>query len=284
MPAVNSIRQTRSQPPLTAWVEAEVPYLADLSVKPVTYNPPVGTGVPRRDGNYRDFAVRIHDARPIARDLSLDRQAFILTPHETAVRDFYNKEEIRRVYEPEVEALVKRRTGASKVVVFDHTIRAADQGVERGHRAPVRSVHNDYTEKSGPQRVRDLLPPDEAAARLARRFVEINVWRNISRHPVEMSPLGFVDSESIAPRDLAVCDLVYADRTGEIYIGVYNADHRWYYFPRMTRDEAVLIKCYDSARDGRARFSLHSAFDDPTSPPNARPRESLETRTFAFFD
>ena len=168
--------------------------------------------------------------------------------------------------------------------MFDHTIRAADRGVERGHRAPVRSVHNDYTEKSGPQRVRDLLPPDEAEARLKKRFVEINVWRNISHDPVEMSPLGFVDAESIAPRDLAVCDLIYADRTGEIYIGVYNADHRWYYFPRMTREEAVLIKCYDSMKDGRARFSLHSAFDDPTSPANPKPRESIETRTFAFFD
>ena len=109
------------------------------------------------------------------------------------MRDFYDKDEIRRTYEPEVEALIKRETGASKVVVFDRTIRAADRGVERGHRAPVRSVHNDYTEKSGPQRVRDLLSPDEAEARLKKRFVEINVWRNIAHDPVEMSPLGFVD-------------------------------------------------------------------------------------------
>jgi hypothetical protein len=284
MPSVQLAPSTAPQTLLAAWVEAAVPYLADLSVKPVTYNPPVGTGVPRREGNYRDFKVRIHNGRPIARELSLDRQAFMLTQHETAVRDFYDKDEIRRTYEPEVEALVKRETGASKVVVFDHTIRAADRGVERGHRAPVRSVHNDYTEKSGPQRVRDLLPADEAEARLQKRFAEYNVWRNISHDPVEMSPLGFVDSESIAPRDLAVCDLIYADRTGEIYIGVYNADHRWYYFPRMTRGEAVLIKCYDSMKDGRSRFSLHSAFEDPTSPANPKPRESIETRTFAFFD
>ncbi len=282
MPSVHAVSAIAASPPV-AWVEANVPYLADLSVKPVTYNPPIGTGVPRREGNYRDFKVRIHNAR-LLKDLSLDRQAFILTPHETAVRDFYDKDEVRRVYEPEVEALIKRETGASKVVVFDHTIRAAERGVERGHRAPVRSVHNDYTEKSGPQRVRELLPPDEAEARLKKRFVEINVWRNIRRDPVEMAPLGFVDAESIAPRDLAVCDLVYADRTGEIYIGVYNADHRWCYFPRMTREEAVLIKCYDSTKDGRARFSLHSAFDDPNSPANARPRESIETRTFAFFE
>jgi len=283
MPSVQTAPSTSAAPPLAAWVEANVPYLADLSIKPVTYNPPIGTGVARREGNYRDFKVRIQNAR-LVKGLSLDRQAFILAPHDTAVRDFYDKDEIRRTWEPEVEALVKRETGASKVVVFDHTIRAADRGVERGHRAPVRSVHNDYTDKSGPQRVRDLLPADEAEARLKKRFVEINVWRNIAHDPVEMSPLGFVDSESIAPRDLAVCDLVYADRTGEIYIGVYNADHRWYYFPRMTREEAVLIKCYDSLKDGRARFSLHSAFDDPTSPKNPKPRESIETRTFAFFD
>ena len=284
MPSVQPVPPTVVAPAVAPWVEANVPYLADLSVKPVTYNPPLGTGVPRRDGNYRDFKVRIHNARSILKDLSLDRQAFTLVPHDTHVRDFYDKDEIRRTWEPEVEALIKRETGASKVIVFDHTIRAADRGVERGHRAPVRSVHNDYTEKSGPQRVRDLLPAHEAEARLKKRFVEINVWRNISHDPVEMTPLGFVDSESIAPRDLAVCDLIYADRTGEIYIGVYNADHRWYYFPRMTRDEAVLIKCYDSMTDGRARFSLHSAFEDPTSPANPKPRESIETRTFAFFD
>jgi hypothetical protein len=169
-------------------------------------------------------------------------------------------------------------------VIFDHTIRTADRAVERGLRPPVQSVHCDYTEKSGPQRVRELLPPAEADARLKKRFAEYNVWRNIAHEPVEMMPLGLVDSQSLAPRDLAVCDLVYEDRTGEIYQGVYNPDHRWYYFPRMTRDEAVLIKCYDSLKDGRARFSLHSAFDDPTSPADPRPRQSIEVRAFAFFD
>ena len=278
------LAKATGHPALQAWVEAPVNFLANLSVKPVTYNPPAGTGLPRRVGNYRDFKVRIHDGRPVAKDLSLDRQAFTLTPHDTQVLDFYDEAEIRTRYHAEVEALIKRETGASKVVVFDDTIRTADRAIERGHRTPVRSVHNDYTDRSGPQRVRDLLPAEEAEARLKKRFAEYNVWRNISHDPVEMAPLGFVDSESIAPRDLAVCDLVYADRTGEIYQGVYNADHRWYYFPRMTRDEAVIIKCYDSMKDGRARFSLHSAFDDPTAPANAKPRQSIETRAFAFFD
>jgi len=266
------------------WVEAPVNYLADLEVKPVTYNPPAGTGVPRREGNYRDFKVRVRDARPIASDLSLDRQAFILAHHDTKVRDFYDEKEVTSAYYTEVEALIRRETGAAKVVIFDHTVRTADRAVERGLRTPVRSVHNDYTEKSGPQRVRDLLPPEEAELRLKKRFAEYNVWRNIAAAPIEMTPLGFVAAQSIAAGDLAVCDLVYADRTGEIYQGVYNADHDWYYFPKMTRDEAVLIKCYDSEKDGRARFSLHSAFDDPTSPADPKPRQSIEVRAFAFFD
>jgi hypothetical protein len=266
------------------WVEAPVNYLADLSVKPVTYNPPVGTGLARRVGNYRFFNVRVHDGRPVASGLSLDREAFKLVHHDTRVRDFYDESEVKAAYYAEVEALLKRETGAAKVAIFDHTVRTADRAVERGFRTPVQSVHCDYTEKSGPQRVRDLLPADEAEARLKKRFAEYNVWRNIAAEPVEMMPLGLVDSQSLAPRDLAVCDLVYADRTGEIYQGVYNPDHRWYYFPRLARDEAVVIKCYDSLKDGRARFSLHSAFDDPTSPPNPRPRQSIEVRAFAFFD
>jgi hypothetical protein len=267
-----------------AFVEAPVNYLADLSVTPVTYNPPAGTGLPKRVGNYRDFSVKIADGRPFAADMSLDRQAFKLVNHDTEVRDFYDAGEIKTRYYAEVEALIKRETGASKVVIFDHTVRTADRAVERGLRTPVRSVHCDYTEKSGPQRVRDLLPADEAEVRLKKRFAEYNVWRSIAPEPVEMTPLGLVDSQSLAPRDLAVCDLVYADRTGEIYQGVYNPDHRWFYFPKMTRDEAIVIKCYDSLRDGRARFSLHSAFDDPTTPADPKPRQSIEVRAFAFFD
>ena len=267
-----------------AFVEAPVNYLADLSVTPVTYNPPAGTGIPKRVGNYRDFRVKIADGRPFAADMSLDRQAFKLVSHDTRVGDFYDAEEVRSRYYAEVEALIKRETGASKVVIFDHTVRTADRAVERGLRTPVRSVHCDYTEKSAPQRVRDLLPADEAEMRLRKRFAEYNVWRSIAPEPVEMTPLGLVDSQSLVPRDLAVCDLVYADRTGEIYQGVYNPDHRWFYFPKMTRDEAIVIKCYDSLKDGRARFSLHSAFDDPTTPAEPKPRQSIEVRAFAFFD
>lgn len=156
------------------------------------------------------------------------------------------------------------------------------QAKKNGTKEPVKRAHNDYTLKSGPQRVRDLLG-DEADALLKGRFAVVNVWRPIA-HEVEESPLALCDALSIAPADLVPTDLIYRDRIGETYALAYNPAHRWFYFPRLRPDEAVLIKCYDSAEDGRARFAAHSAFDDPTSPPNARPRESIEARTLVFFD
>ncbi len=229
--------------------------------------------------------MRIHDGRPLAGELSLDRQGFMLTRHDSAVADLYDDDAVRAVYYPEIERLLKAVMGASKVVVFDHTRRADDGGEPgaRAERAPVRLVHNDYTERSGPQRVRDLLDADEAEARLERRFAEMNVWQPI-RGPVRRSPLALADAQSLAPGDLVAVDLVYAERTGEIYHGPYNPDYRWYYFPDLEAHEAVLIKCYDSAKDGRARFSLHTAFDDPTTPADAPPRESIETRALVFFE
>ncbi len=262
-------------------VQAPLHYLANLDIKPVSHNPPPGGGAPHRDGNYRDFTVAVNNGRAADRDFSLDREGFELVRHNTAVRDFYDDDEVRAVYVPEVERLLKQATGASRVVVFDHTRRA--DGDAKAERAPVRLVHNDYTERSGPRRVRDLLGDDEADALLKHRFAEINVWRPISG-PVQSSPLGLVDASIIAPGDLVNVDLVYEDRIGEIYHGRYNPDHRWFYFPHMAVDEVILIKGYDSARGGRARFNLHSAFDDPTTLEAAPARESIETRALVFFD
>src|SRR5262245_39059780 len=143
MPAVQSALSTASRPPLAEWVQASVSYLADLSIKPVTYNPPRGSGLARRVGNYRMFTVRVHDGRPVAAGLSLDREAFKLVDHDTAVRDFTDEDQVERAYYAEVEALLKRETGASKIAIFDHTIRTAERAVERGLRPPVQSVHCD---------------------------------------------------------------------------------------------------------------------------------------------
>ena len=143
-------------------------------------------------------------------------------------------------------------------------------------------VHNDYTFKSAPRRVRDLLP-EEADRLLQNRFAEINVWRAI-RGPIESSPLALCDARSLSAEDIVPADLVYRDRVGETFGFLYNPNHRWYYFPWLKRNEAILLKCYDSKEDGRARFTAHTSFDDPTSPPNAAPRESIEVRALVFWE
>ena len=139
-----------------------------------------------------------------------------------------------------------------------------------------------YTEKSAPQRIRDLLP-DEAESLLGKRYVFINAWRPIS-HVVIDRPLALCDAASFTDDDLIMTDLVYEDRTGEIASVRHSPNHRWVFFSRMTPDEMVLIKCHDTARDGRARISFHSAFDDPNTPAGMEPRQSIEIRTIAFFD
>jgi hypothetical protein len=130
--------------------------------------------------------------------------------------------------------------------------------------------------------VRDLLEAEEAEERLKHRFAVINVWRPI-RGPVQEAPLAVCDAQSLAPQDFVAMDLKYRDRTGEVYSVTFSPNHRWFYFPNMQKNEALLLKCYDSLEDGRARFTAHSAFDDPTSLPDAAARESIEARTLVFF-
>jgi len=263
-------------------VEAELFYLANLDVPPVIYYDQPGP--PRRVGNYDRFAMPVRNMRPIAGDLSLNREGFRLIRQESAVRDFYDAEEVAAIYYPEVAEVVKAATGASRAVVFDHTIRIEGnlEGQDTIHRAPVRLVHNDYTHDSGPKRVRELVGPEEAESWLGGRVIEVNLWRPI-KGPVEQAPLALADASSLAPQDIVAANLVYPDRTGEIYHVVHNPRHRWFYAPDMTPDEAILIKGYDSATDGRARFTPHTAFDHPETPADAAPRESIEVRVFASF-
>jgi hypothetical protein len=265
-------------------VQASLHYLVPSAAKPRTYTYDPPPGVPRSNATYAPYAATIHSARPIASDLSLDHEGFALVERCSAVRDFYDEADLRRVYYPESERLVAEATGADRVVIFDHTIRRRVPGAEDrsgdAPRQPVPRVHVDHTERSGPQRVRDLLG-DEAEALLRGRVQIVNVWRPI-RGPLRDAPLAVCDARTVAARDLVPSELVYRDRIGETYGVTFNPDHRWFYAPEMTRDEALLLKCYDSARDGRARFAPHTAFDDPTAPADVLPRESIELRTLVF--
>lgn len=237
----------------------------------------------KRRGNYESHTVTIHNARLRAGELSLEREGFVLVRHDTQMKDFYDEEEVRTVYYKETEELVKKTSGAKRVVVFDHTVRSGDEATREAKQVggPVRGAHNDYTDWSGPQRVRDILP-DEAEVLLKGRFAVVQTWRPINR-PVIRDPLAICDAGSTGMEGAIPTARIYPDRRGETLHYTFNPDHYWYYFPHMERHEAVVFKTFESEKDGRARWTLHSAFDDPDTPSDAPPRESIEMRTLAFF-
>jgi hypothetical protein len=266
-----------------AGVWAELNYTVRTGTKPVneTYGP---DGLMRRNtGEMRAERFLIHDGRPLEGVFRLDVQGFEFVPHPTRMKNFFDHDELRSIYYPEAEELIKACSGAQRAHIFDHTLRSADEAERHAKRIrePVKAVHNDYTEWSGPQRVRDLFP-DRAEDLLKHRFAIIQVWRAINR-PIETDPLAIADSRTLHEKDFIAAERRHPDRVGEIYQFEYNPDNVWYYFPRMRCDEALVFKVYDSARDGRARWSAHSSFDDPNTRPDAPPRESIEIRALAFF-
>ncbi len=266
------------------FVKADLNYLAPTSGKPRTYafDPPPGE--PKSTNLPEPHLLPIFDGRPIAESFSLDREGFELVRHPTVVRNFYDDEEVRRVYYPLAEAFIRATLRADRVVIFDHTVRRRVEGAAdirgAGPRQPATRVHVDQTVTSGANRVREHLP-DEAEELLSGRVQVINLWRPI-RGPVRDAPLAMCDGQTVAEGDLVASDLIYPNRRGETYSVKYNPDHRWFYFPDMTPDEAILLKCYDSATDGRTRFGPHTAFVDPTTPADAPARESIELRTLVF--
>ncbi|WP_297355954.1 CmcJ/NvfI family oxidoreductase [Paraburkholderia sp.] len=265
-------------------IEAELNYLESNGERPVSYQYEPPPGVPKRSGVYRAHRVTISNARiaPPPGALSLDRNGFELHRRASALSDFSDPAKIESVYYREADALLKEATGAKRVVVFDHTLRDGRVDRHDGVREPVKYIHNDQTFVSGPRRVRDHLPRDEAEQLLKGRVAIVNLWRPIGE-TVQSSPLALCDSRSIALNDLVASDLVYPDKVGETYALVFNPRHRWYYFPNMTPDEYLLLKIYDSAGDGIARLTAHTAFDDPTSPADAPLRRSIELRALLFF-
>ena len=271
------------QPKLTT-VQAQLTYLEPPSARPYTYAYDPGPGVALTNTVFAAHPVTIANARPIAEQLSLDVEGVALRRQPTSVTDFDDEAVVNQIGHAEAIRLVQQETGADRVMVFDHTVRRRRPEIPDrtpgAPRQPAIRVHDDYTEASGPQRVRDVLP-DEAEALLSRRFAFINVWRPIGHAALEW-PLAVCDERSVDPGDLVAMDLIYEDRRGEIYAATFNPNHRWLYVPDMQVDEALLIKCYDSSTEV-ARFTLHSAFEDPTTLPDAPWRESIEYRTIAFF-
>jgi hypothetical protein len=202
--------------------------------------------------------------------------------HKSAMGSFYDGDDLHRRAYPEAGELVRSVTGASEVIVFDHNLRRGGSqpasGAVSGIKRPVFHIHTDFSAQSAPVRAAAVLGrPLEAG----RRFAAINVWRPLAE-PLRDCPLALCDASSVDVRDLHEADLLYPDRTGQIYYVTFNPAHRWFYASDMRTDEVWVFKNYDSATDGRARFTPHTAFVDPTHRAVAA-RESIEFRAFAFY-
>jgi hypothetical protein len=265
-------------------VEAELNYIVDDGKPSIRY-----VDWPEQEHNthippYESRRVTIHNGRAAGMPFSLAEQGFVLRKRPTAMHDFFDETEIKRVYYPETEALIKAESGAARVVVFDHTVRTTEPAHHREGwvRNTVKSVHNDYTERSAPKRIRDVLGASEAEALLRRRFAIIQTWRSIAAR-VECEPLARSDGRSIPKVGFIANQRRYRDRTAETYHISYHPGHRWYYFPLMTRDELLVFKVFDSDPSAGTQFTAHTSFSDPSSPENPLPRESIEMRAFVFF-
>ncbi len=267
-------------------VSAELKFLANLD-EPLVYIPSKGGGDETDHvGNFTMREVSVHDGRKDMPSSSLDIEGFQLVSQKTVVADFYDDEQVNTTYHEEVKALLMQATGAVRIEVFDDTRRTSSlaRQREKNIREPADIVHNDYTAGSGIRRMQDYFAdsPGEAEELLQRRFTIVNVWRSIAG-PIVDHPLVLCDATSVRPEDLVSVERRAEERIGELQVALFNPEHRWYYYPEMQMDEALLFKTFDSETDGRTRFTIHSSFADPSAPEDAPARESIETRCLLFF-
>lgn len=253
---------------------------------------PPSSGRPIETPPRERISVRVYDCRPIADQLTLDEAGFQLLSHRSAFNDYYDPERVRNEYYAEAAAVLKAATGALEVFIFDHNVRnkpRSDRG-EVGVRMPVEGAHNDYTLSSGPRRIREILEQNNALELVDRRAALINLWRPIVG-PVRDHPLAICHARTTRIEDFIPTkiehfledDLETPHLTGEIYSFQHSDAHRWFTVSDMQPDEVLLLKCYDTADDGRAIFTGHTGFRNPDCPPDFKPRESIEVRAAVVF-
>ena len=262
------------------------------------------------------------------KSISLEKQGFELFPSKlkNIDIDFFNNQQIINMYYAECADFIKEVTGACSVHAFDHNIRSAigkksKKMINGGQQVqgPAHIVHGDYTLTSAPARLQQLSNPPGKNDTLREtlgasksllsknvinnilsngRYAIINLWRNIVTDPVENNPLALCDASTVSSKDLIVFEIHYADRVGENYFAKHSLKHDWYFYDRMTKNEVLLIKQWDSegvlaTTKGKSSdsdfskkpctFSFHSAFEDPNTAEDAPDRWSMEVRCIVIY-
>jgi len=220
--------------------------------------------------------VKVRDLREggIQPDFNRDGIEFIHEP--SAVKEFGQSDEWQAIYDRELVDLLKARTGAAQVIVFDHTVRIDDPNAPR---RPARNVHNDYNEAGAEQRLVDLVGHEKAEAFKRASYGFVNIWRPIE-NVISSSPLGFIHPNSMEADDWMDIGLIYPDRFGQILGVAANQSHEWFFKSQMSPEDAVIFNIYDSC--GRAHLA-HSALDLPTDANAISPRKSIESRTLVRY-
>jgi hypothetical protein len=280
-----------AMPQSPSQVVAALSYLKPTSQAPCSYAYEPPPGIPWENAEYELKQMPIADARRAAHGSSIDREGFELWDAPTTVKDFLDEDAVRTIYYREASELALAVTGAQHAYVFDHLVRRREpdraalsfgrRGAD-GRAAANGRIHNDYTEASGRKRL-DLVLTDSKAASQVKRYAIVNVWRSI-KGPVLDTPLAVCDARTLVTSDLVRSEVRYPRRTGEIYQAVYSPLHRWSYYSKMDRHEALVFKQYDSQISGVARFVPHAAFDHPYTPSGAPLRESIELRCLVVYE
>jgi len=273
-------------------VTAAVGYLAPMPERPYNYMYEPGAGQAWQNCEYRMSLVWITDARTMASSNTIDLEGFELWDAPTSMADFDDEDTIRRHYYAEAAELAKCVTKADHAYVFDHLLRRREagrpalhfgrKGNEGGRPGAVGRVHTDYSETSGLKRLDLVVLNPEDRSRL-RRFAIVNIWRSIRAKIVD-TPLALCDARTVSAKDLVASDIFYPNRRGEIYLVQQSPHHHWAYYSGMDIHEALIFKQYDSQVNGVARFTPHTAFDLPDTPPDAPLRESIEIRCLVTYD
>lgn len=232
---------------------------------------------------YTEHEVTIRDARPHARELSLEKNGFVLLQRASAVENFWDSEQVERIYLPEVVDLITELTGADKVITFGTMLRTDAQNTAQ-HNLPAHGAHVDYGDYTVRRFAIEILGGQEAERRLQGRYMLINVWRPIT--VVKRSPFAVCDASTVKAADL--CDSEVRGGLGDPnrptlygHAVSFSPDQRWYYVPEMRPDEVLAFKLFDSDSSA-VQWTAHSAFRHPHTAPDAPPRESIEIRTIAF--
>ncbi len=209
---------------------------------------------------------------------SLDREGFTLVGHAA--------DPLSSAYREQIAALVKAQSGADVVIVTAPGVRRFSErspnAATGNNSMPARFAHVDISDTTAAQFSMAAAPKGEAV----RRSAHFNVWRVLSAPPQDV-PLAVCDARSWVADDMILADAIFDEPdkpewSFEGLVVAHNPAHRWIWFPDMTAGEALIFKTHDSD-PAAPHWVPHVAFDNPTCPADAPPRQSIEMRAIAYW-